>query len=322
MANLQRLRNAPGLTPEDICIRLSELARQVPGDEAIVEIGVYKGRTVSYLAFGTRQGEGAAVYGIDPWDLQDQRTQTRAQRRLGFADVTTRRIAERTVQQQGMRAHVTLIRGFSTEIAESWDGPKIGLLFVDGDHTHESVRADVQAWLPHLAEGPVIAFDDYGKTVNPGVSQAVNEFVDEGLLVVEEIVGDGQLAIATLAVGHEPVDARTETEREADEQAQASREEIPAEIVESDTAGTGEAVNADTGEITAPGEPLPPIEQDDGEALEEAQPEPPPRSGAGSGVGAWRAYAEQVTTRPAATWAQMNRQEIIDELTGMGVLGG
>lgn len=33
--------------------------------------------------------------------------------------------------------------------------------------------------------------------------------------------------------------------------------EAEAEYVQSDTAGTGEAVNADTGEVTAPGEPLP-----------------------------------------------------------------
>lgn len=30
-------------------------------------------------------------------------------------------------------------------------------------------------------------------------------------------------------------------------------------LVESDVAGTGEAVNADTGEVTAPGDPLPPV---------------------------------------------------------------
>lgn len=32
-------------------------------------------------------------------------------------------------------------------------------------------------------------------------------------------------------------------------------------------AGAGEAVNADTGQVTAPGEPLPPIETTDGEPL-------------------------------------------------------
>lgn len=42
------------------------------------------------------------------------------------------------------------------------------------------------------------------------------------------------------------------------------------QVVESDVAGTGEAVNAETGEVTAPGEPLPVIEAPDGVELEPA----------------------------------------------------
>lgn len=355
MANLQRLRNTPGLTPESICLRLYELAKAVPGDEAIVEIGVYKGRTVCYLGLGARHGEQPQVVGIDPWDLQDQRTQSREQQRLRFAAAGTRRVAERTVQQQGMRSHVTLIQGFSTQVAESWDGPKVGLLYVDGDHEAESVLADVRAWLPHLAEGPVIAFDDYGVTHNPGVAEAVNQLVEEGLLTVEEVI-DGQLAIATLTAGHEPVE-HDKTEAPSVEKSTDTTEtveKIEGEVVETDTE-PGEAVNADTGEVTPPGEPLPEIpdrhadeiaahdrfveaadkldpattpakvldpESPDhpGKRITEERPAPPPRSGAGSGVGAWREYAAQVTTRPAQTWAKMNRQEVIDELTAMGAI--
>lgn len=42
---------------------------------------------------------------------------------------------------------------------------------------------------------------------------------------------------------------------------------VEGELVESDVAGAGEAVNAETGEVTAPGQPLPTIEQEDGEPL-------------------------------------------------------
>lgn len=62
-------------------------------------------------------------------------------------------------------------------------------------------------------------------------------------------------------------------------------EEIQGELVESDTAGTGPAVNAETGEVTQPGEPLPVIEQAVGEPippLEEPQSE---ELGASTGKG-------------------------------------
>lgn len=48
--------------------------------------------------------------------------------------------------------------------------------------------------------------------------------------------------------------------------------EVPGVVVESETAGTGEVVNAATGETTAPGEALPQVEQSDGVELHAAEP--------------------------------------------------
>lgn len=53
-----------------------------------------------------------------------------------------------------------------------------------------------------------------------------------------------------------------------------SAEEIAGETVESETAGTGDAENAETGEVTPGGEPLPTIEQDGGEQLDPADETP------------------------------------------------
>jgi hypothetical protein len=56
-------------------------------------------------------------------------------------------------------------------------------------------------------------------------------------------------------------------------EAVAAGTEVPGEWVESDTAGTGGAVNAETGEVTAPGEPLPPIQHDDTQEFPATPPE-------------------------------------------------
>lgn len=45
-------------------------------------------------------------------------------------------------------------------------------------------------------------------------------------------------------------------------------DEIEGVLVESETAGTGPAINADTGEVTQPGDQLPPVGDPDGEPLE------------------------------------------------------
>lgn len=54
------------------------------------------------------------------------------------------------------------------------------LLFIDGAHDRESVAADVERYLPLLAEGGLIAFHDYNEPCHPGVTQAVNDLIADG----------------------------------------------------------------------------------------------------------------------------------------------
>lgn len=67
-------------------------------------------------------------------------------------------------------------RGDSSIIAESWGGGAINVLFIDGDHTYEGCRADIDSWYPHMAEHGVMLFHDCDAT-SPGVEKAVAEFV-------------------------------------------------------------------------------------------------------------------------------------------------
>lgn len=65
-----------------------------------------------------------------------------------------------------------------------------------------------------------------------------------------------------------PSGPAAETVTDGNEAVAVPSAEIPGELVESDTAGTGGAVNAETGAVTAPGEPLPTIETTGGDPLE------------------------------------------------------
>ena len=61
---------------------------------------------------------------------------------------------------------------------------KIDVLFIDGDHTYEGVKSDIQAWWPKVKVGGVLCGDDYvesktGKGFEYGVISAVNEFAEE-----------------------------------------------------------------------------------------------------------------------------------------------
>lgn len=188
-------RQVQQVTPDDIGLTLADLASQVPADQAIVELGVYHGGTTLRLAWGATQGHGAHVWGIDPWDSADNVYGET----LGNLQ-SARRWARHWVTSLGYGGRITLLQSTSQQVAADWgpDQPKVGLLFVDGDHTAEGVRRDIESWAPHLAEGAVIALDDYVTNDYYGVRETVDELVNSGVLEPIEL-HHNRMAITRLA---------------------------------------------------------------------------------------------------------------------------
>ena len=62
-------------------------------------------------------------------------------------------------------------------------------VYIDGDHTHRAVLADLEAFYPKVRIGGIISGDDYA---NPGwwhdgVTTAVNEFVRTSAVTIEAV---------------------------------------------------------------------------------------------------------------------------------------
>lgn len=53
------------------------------------------------------------------------------------------------------------------------DGP-VDFLYIDSSHQRDETLAEVEAWRPHLVDGALVVFDDYGNPQYPGVRQAVD----------------------------------------------------------------------------------------------------------------------------------------------------
>lgn len=78
------------------------------------------------------------------------------------------------------------IQSDSTIAAELWgetEKREINVLFIDGDHTYEGCKADIDAWYPHMARDGVMLFHDCDAT-SPGVEKAVAEFAKNHKLEV------------------------------------------------------------------------------------------------------------------------------------------
>lgn len=188
------LRDVKALTPPEVGITLADLARQVPEGQAIVELGVYQGYTALMLSYGARQGNGVHVWGFDPWDSDGNVYGPEFNLR------SARIWAKHNVQAHGHTKDVHLTQMFSSDAADLWDGPPVGLLYVDGDHTYQGCRTDIAAWARHLAPGATIAVDDYveGDSDYDGLRRAVDDLVADGTLEALQVF-HGRLAVTRLA---------------------------------------------------------------------------------------------------------------------------
>lgn len=166
----QKLHSLRGLISVETGLRLADLAYDIPQGRAIVNVGVFKGKSACYLAEGARLGRGAHVWAVDPWNLPGNEPG-----KHDYDSEETYAHFHAQVDYMELGDYITPIKAFSLDAAAKWDGPKIGLLFIDGSHTYHDVKADYEAWTRHCCKGSVVVFDDYGTKPNPGVTRFVDE---------------------------------------------------------------------------------------------------------------------------------------------------
>ncbi|NLE11964.1 MAG: class I SAM-dependent methyltransferase [Actinobacteria bacterium] len=168
----EKLARLEGLVSEEVGLRLATFAAAVPADQAIVECGSYKGKSGCYLAEGAKRGGGAHVWCVDPWSLAGNATG-----RYGFAEAATMDAFQVQVARMGHQERITQVQAFAADYGRAWNGPDVGLLFIDSDHRYTPVKADFLAWEPHLVPGAIVVFDDahHTKECNRGVGMFVEE---------------------------------------------------------------------------------------------------------------------------------------------------
>ena len=80
------------------------------------------------------------------------------------------------------QSNTKLLKGFSEEQLLNLDLEKIDFVFLDGGHSYETVKKDLEILISKLKTGKIIICDDYDQT-----SYGVKKAVDELSLKVTEI---------------------------------------------------------------------------------------------------------------------------------------
>lgn len=154
----------PGSVKIEELKQLEKLASQARG--IIVEIGSFQGRSTIGLAKGSKLGNNNMVYAVDKWSNNIVN---------GTKDVVNRKENFiNNLKSSQVQNIVTPIHSTSNEAFDRWD-KKIGMIFIDGDHSYQGVKNDIR-WCDFVIPGGIIAFHDY---LSPKYDNSVIRAVDE-----------------------------------------------------------------------------------------------------------------------------------------------
>jgi len=91
-------------------------------------------------------------------------------------------------------------RGTSEKISKEWSEGPVDVIYIDANHSYESVLNDINYWKKHLSANSIIAGHDYSPKCAPGVVRAVDEsfpdrnifrFKDSSWAVINEPLKEG-----------------------------------------------------------------------------------------------------------------------------------
>lgn len=203
---------APGSSPDEVLDRalaiipgmitkpelelLARLAGETRG--TIVNLGVFAGLSTIALCVGAPRSAQVVAVDSFEWSLAGMSDET---------DGSASDIRELMLEVGSKPSTVDILFrltpevvrgyladfGFSPRIltALSWDaaaqveGP-VGLLFIDADHTRESVERDITAWGPKMADQGVVVFHDYAYSEWPDVQLVADAWArDHGWIKAE-----------------------------------------------------------------------------------------------------------------------------------------
>lgn len=152
---------------------LYKLTQGCPNSAKVLEIGSYLGASTCYVAVGVAQKNGV-VYCVDTWMNETMPE--------GERDT----FAEFQRNTKPIEPWLQIIRRRSELLVDEDFKKPLDFIFIDGNHSYGSVRADFQRVSRWLSVDGVIAFHDF--YYYQGVSQVIGEALANGLWVLSGCV--------------------------------------------------------------------------------------------------------------------------------------
>jgi len=148
---------------------LWEFIRLLPSDMVMAEVGCFRGESASYFARKAKK-----IFCVDPWQDYTEKLD-------GGPGVTLTNMAEAEAAFDRVVARFPNViekkKGTSIEMAKTFADHSLDMVYIDANHEHDAVVADLAAWLPKVKSNGIIAGHDYDYTDANGKRSGVEKAV-------------------------------------------------------------------------------------------------------------------------------------------------
>lgn len=156
-------RECKGFLDDDEGMRLYALAREYAGLGPVLEVGSYCGKSAVYLGSGVKEAGGTLIC-VDHHRGSEEHQRGEEYHDPDLYDPEAARLdslheLRRTLRRAGLEDTAVLMVTSSERAAAVWQRP-LGLVFIDGGHSHAQAHRDYEGWAERVIPGGVLAIHD------------------------------------------------------------------------------------------------------------------------------------------------------------------
>jgi hypothetical protein len=124
---------------------------------SMVEVGVHEG---DFSRFLLRNTQGTTLYCVDPYKKFEEGVYKDAMNDKSQADFDRMYEGVASSLSAEFSSRVAMVRKLSTDALPFFPNKSLAFVYIDGNHGFSHVLADIEAWLPKIQTGGILAGDD------------------------------------------------------------------------------------------------------------------------------------------------------------------
>ena len=147
--------------------------QELKGD--VLEVGSFQGKSTFFLGTAVKYSQNGKLIAVDHFKGNKGKEAEYKVKKTNLSDLEDN--FKNNIRLAKLDSTVKLINSPNDVAVNSVEDLSLRMLFIDGDHTAQGVRKDIQLFLPKVKPGGIVVFDDYDSVHFEGLVKELNNFI-------------------------------------------------------------------------------------------------------------------------------------------------